>query len=136
MKSEQVLSVALEMPERITDIPEIHQENDKVAWLQDNVDVQRIRDSEYLAVSLTNDFTHQQLKDIVNAVTRAYIAEGVEKDNRKMILQKTDLEEPPGNSKAGSRISTRNTKNSPNNLGRVRQMNRRSSRTCSWRKCN
>lgn len=93
LTSESVLAVALDLPKyRITEIPEIHQEDDKVSWLQDNVNAQMIRDSEFISVSLTDDFTHEELKRVVDAVTNAFITEGVVKENLKIGAQKGDLE--------------------------------------------
>lgn len=78
IKNEVVLRPALNHS-KIGNTETLRRYDDPVRWLEENIQVEFSENSEYVKISLTGD-NPQELADIVNAVTDAYIREVVQKD--------------------------------------------------------
>jgi succinoglycan biosynthesis transport protein ExoP len=88
VKSRMVLNAALRQ-EKIAELPIIKRQADPVQWLEEQLKVDYSTGPEILTISITGDNT-KDLVDIVNAVSRAYLEEFV---NKEYHLHQTQLEQ-------------------------------------------
>ena len=81
LKSRTVLTAALS-EEGISKLPTIRDEPDQLSWLSENLEAQFVDDSEVMEISLSGDHP-EDLKRLVNAVTRAFMDEIVNRESRQ-----------------------------------------------------
>src|SRR3954447_8086354 len=81
LKSRNVLSAALSTEEGLSKLPTIRDEQDPLYWLQENLEAQFVGDSELMEISLSGD-KPEDLKRLVNAVTRAFMDEIVNRESK------------------------------------------------------
>ena len=80
IKSNTVLEAAIANEGELSSIKFLQEEEDKIAWLSDNLRVSFEGESELLRVSLKLDEKSEDLKTIVDVVCQAYIEKIVIKD--------------------------------------------------------
>jgi len=87
VESQFVLTAALRDGD-IVDLPAIRTESNKVAWLQDRLNVAFLKDSELMQVSMTGDEPGSELIRYVQAVVDAYQGEvlGNDRKDRQILL--------------------------------------------------
>ena len=87
LRSRTVLTAALS-EEGISKLATIRDEPDQLFWLSENLEAQFVNDSEVMEISLSGDHP-EDLKRLVNAVTRAFMDEIVNRESR---LRKSRLD--------------------------------------------
>jgi hypothetical protein len=90
MRSRFVMNTALHH-DGISRLPLLKSQGDPIEWLEKNLEVTRLGDSELLEVSLPSrtGFSTKEQASLINAVVSAYIDEVVDKD-RKIMLQRQE----------------------------------------------
>ena len=79
VKSRFVINAALQAKE-VANIPMIKEQPDPIDWLQENLQAQFLQESELLEIALSGD-SAEEVADVVNAITKAYIDEVVNQDH-------------------------------------------------------
>ncbi|MFI5455697.1 MAG: hypothetical protein ACHRXM_09625 [Isosphaerales bacterium] len=92
IRSNLVLNAALRPPE-VSKLPSIRQRTDPIAWLQQNLEAIRLKDSEVLQVSLaaTSGASTADQAAIINAVVKAYMDEVVDVYTKRRVVRHDQL---------------------------------------------
>ena len=81
VKSRLVINVAL-LDGNVSKYRMVREQSDPIAWLQDNLEVEFVGDSEVMEIALSGD-DPVELAGLVNAVKKAYMGEVVNVDTRR-----------------------------------------------------
>jgi hypothetical protein len=92
MRSRFVMNTALQHDD-ISRLPLLKSQADPIDWLEKNLEVSNIADTELVEVSLPprTGFSSKDQATVINAVVRAYIDEVVSKDRKQMLRRQETL---------------------------------------------